>query len=149
MNGLFLEIAGVAGSDDAFAGAIFALILAFLVVFLIVAFVLWLYLSFAYMAIGKKARLSMPGLAWIPGIGPHIIAFQASKMHWWPWLLLIGFVVPILSILCALVFGVYTVIWNWKMFERIHKPGYWALLCLIPVVNLILIGIAAWSKGKR
>lgn len=102
------------------------------------------------MAIGKKAGLKTPGLSWIPGIGPLIIAYQASKMHWWPWLLLIGFIIPFFNIVALIVFAVFATIWQWKMFEEVNKPGWWILLGLIPLLGtlilLILVGIAAWSK---
>ena len=120
---------------------------AVLVVAILLAIVVYVYMSFAYMAIGKRANLPTPGLAWIPSIGPAIIAFQASKMHWWPWLILIGFLIPVLNVLASLAFTVVTVVWHWKMFEVLKRPGWWAILMLIPVVNFVIIGIAAWSKN--
>ncbi|MBM3234278.1 hypothetical protein FJZ19_04265 [Candidatus Pacearchaeota archaeon] len=141
---IFLQTldAGTAG----IAGTLLAAMAAFLLVFVLVGVGLYVYMSLAFMAIGKKARLSIPGLAWIPGIGPLIITFQAAKMHWWPWLLLIGIVIPYIGFIALIVFAVFSVIWQWKTFEAVGKPGWWAILCLIPVVNLILYGIAAWSK---
>lgn len=110
----------------------------------------YIFLGFAFMAIGKKAGLSMPALAWIPFFGPMIIAFQASKMHWWPWLLYIGMILGVFNVyiyyIASLIFFVMYIIWIWKMFEAIKKPGWWAILCLIPIVNIILISIAAWGK---
>jgi hypothetical protein len=123
-----------------------ALIMGMIVVFVIIAIALYLYLSFAFMAIGRKAKLSSPELAWIPGVGPAIIAFQTSKMHWWPWLLIIGTFIPLVGFIFSITFAVFVIIWEWKMFETIKRPGWWALLCLIPIVNFVLIGIAAWSK---
>lgn len=148
MNELFLDSISLAPSSrtiDMSAG-LMGIILAFIAIYAIVMILVWVYLSFAYMSLARKAKLSMPGLAWIPFIGPILISFQASKMHWWPWLLLLGFMVPFLNILCALAFTIYSVIWQWKLFERIRRPGWWALLCLIPIVGLVMIGIAAWSK---
>lgn len=134
------------------SGGLIALILGLLVVSLVIFALIWVYMSFAYTAIGRKAKLSYPGLAWIPGIGPTITAFRASGMHWWPWLLLVTVLVswiPVISIiymLAILLFAVYSIVWHWKMFEVIDKPGWWAILMIIPVVNLVMIGIAAWSK---
>jgi hypothetical protein len=133
-------------AGGALAGGLVALIMGMLVVAIIICFILWIYLSLAYMAIGKKAQLSTPGLAWIPGVGPAIIAFQASKMHWWPWLLIIGMFIPFIGAIFSIAFAVYYIIWSWKMFEAVDKPGWWAILLLIPIVNLIMVGIAAWSK---
>jgi hypothetical protein len=123
-----------------------ALIMGMILLFVIIAIVLYIYSSFAFMAIGKKAKLKSPGLAWIPAVGPTIISYQTSKMHWWPWLLIIGMFIPVIGFLFSITFAVFVVIWEWKMFERVKRPGWWALLCLIPVVNLVLYGIAAWSE---
>ena len=131
---------------DATDFPLFVLISSFFAIFLILALALYFYLSFAYMAVGKKAKINSSGLAWVPFIGPNLIAFQSSKMSAWPWFLLIGYFIPFLNFICMAVFGIFTVIWHWKMFERIGRPNWWAILMLVPVVNLIVIGIAAWSK---
>lgn len=144
---LFLEDLSMLSDTTSIQG-LWAFMMGLLVFFLIVGIGLYIYLSLAFMAIGKKAQLSSPGLAWIPVVGPAIIAFQASGMHWWPWLLIIGIVIPFVGFLFSIAFAVFGVIWQWKMFEKIGKEGWWALLCLIPVVNLILYGIAAWSKDS-
>ncbi|MEM4182000.1 MAG: hypothetical protein QXX68_02485 [Candidatus Pacearchaeota archaeon] len=153
------------------SSSLIAFIMGFLVFFMILFLALYIYLGFAFMAIGRKAKLKTPELAWIPFVGPLIIAYQASKMHWWPWLIwiivpitfLVVFINPLLGILMMfiflvffLVFFVFTVIWEWKMFEAVNKPGWWALIKLgqiIPlagllffIAQLILYGIAAWSK---
>ena len=125
-------------------------VLALLAAFALFAFfafvVMYIYMGFAFMAIGKKAKLETPGLAWIPFVGPMIIAYQASKMHWWPWLLYIGIIIPVLNTLASLALSVVFIIWLWKTYEVINKPGWWALLMIIPIVGLIFVGIAAWSK---
>jgi len=137
------------GSFDA---AILAMGMALVAFLVIIAIALWVYQSLAFMAIGRKAKLKYPGLAWIPAIGPMIIAYQASKMHWWPWLLWISIIfafIPVLVfvyVICVLILAVYSIIWQWKMFEAVKRPGWWSLLCLIPIVNLVLWGIAAWGK---
>jgi len=135
--------------ESLIAGGIWAFLAAMLMVFVFIAIGLYIFLGFAFMAIGKKAKLKSPGLAWIPGVGPLIIAFQTSKMHWWPWLLLIGYFIPWISWIATTAFAVFAVIWQWKMFEKVKRPGWWAILCLIPVLNLILYGIAAWGKAKK
>ena len=147
---LFLATDVLAGTGT--AGGFMALVLGILVAFLVIFLILWIYASLAYTAIGKKAGLSLPGLAWIPGVGPAITAFRASKMHWWPWLMFLAVliswipIVNIIYVIAMIVFAVYFIIWHWKMFEAINKPGWWAILCLIPIVNMVIIGIAAWSK---
>ncbi len=125
-------------------------LMAFFAVFFVIMVLLYVYISFAFMAIGRKANDSMPGLAWIPYVGPYIIAFRASGMHWWPWLLLIGLFIPFVNILASLAFMVFSIIWTWKLFEAINKPGWWAVAPVVPVIGqiayLIFVGMAAWGK---
>ena len=132
--------------EESAMGGLFALAIGLVIFVIAVTIALYVYMSLAFVAIAKKAKISSPGIAWIPGIGPLIIAFRTSEMHWWPWLLLIGYIIPIIGFIPLIIFSVFAIIWMWKMFEAIKKPGWWAILMLIPVVNLIMIGIAAWSK---
>jgi len=133
-------------SENMLNGGIIALILGALVFFIVIGVILWVYTSLAFMAIAKKAKLKTPGIAWIPLVGPMIVAFQASKMHWWPWLLFIGCFIPVLNLIVTIALVVMFTIWQWEMFEKIKKPGWWSILCLISPLNLIFWGIAAWSK---
>ena len=148
MSMLFLATDSLNGvnSSDLMSGGLLALVLGMFIVFFVLALVYYVYMGFAFMAIAKKAKQSTPGLSWIPGVGPTIIAFRSANMHWWPWLLLIGFFVPFVSTLFALAFGVFSIIWRWKLFEEVNKPGWWSILCIIPIVDMVMIGIAAWSK---
>jgi len=158
MINLFLQTAEL--GDEVFngmvaGGAIAGLvgfIAAFFVLFLLIGIGVYVYSSLAFARIGKRAGLSNPNLAWIPGIGPLINAFRISKMHWWPWLLLIAYFIPILNFFAMILFAVYSVIWMWKMFEAIGRPGWWILLGLIPfaggIIMLVLIGIAAWGEPE-
>lgn len=132
--------------DNLTAAGIGALIMGAIAFFVVFFIALWIYMGLTFSAMGKKARLKSPGLAWIPFVGPAIISFQASKMHWWPWLLLVGMCIPAIGGISSMAFLVFFTIWQWKLFEAIKRPGWWAILCLITPVNLILWGIAAWSK---
>ena len=128
------------------AGGILAFIAGIIILFILISIAIYVYMGFAYMAMGRKAKLKTPELAWIPGVGPLILAFQASKMHWWPWLLLIGTIIPVIGFAFSITFMVFAIIWHWKMFEAVKRPGWWAILLLIPVVGLVMVGIAAWGK---
>ncbi|MGB9707969.1 MAG: hypothetical protein ACPLXC_01415 [Candidatus Pacearchaeota archaeon] len=141
---------GMFGYEEMLRPLLGASILAFigtlLVLWIIMGIVIYVYYSWAFMSIGKKVKFKYPGLAWIPAVGPLIITSQAAKMPWWPILLLAGFWIPVVGVILNLVIMVFSVIWLWKTFEEVDRPGWWAILCLIPIVNLVLIGIAAWSK---
>jgi len=149
------------------------LILGFLFIFIIG---IYLYSSFAYSAIAKKAKHKNPGLAWIPVIGPTLISLQIAKMHWWPLLLTFFIWIPFVGIIFETILLAFTTIWDWKTFEAVKKPGWWAVFSAgtsfisivfaallleeeIPLavdlisltgslIFLALIGVAAWSKKK-
>ena len=144
MYNIFLETASLNLESGAIA-ALVGLFAAFLVVFLVIGLGIWIYISFAYMSLAKKNKQKSAGIAWIPYIGPAIIAYRSSKMHWWPWLLLIGFFIPAVGGLFGLVFFGFFIAWNYKLFEAVNKPGWWAILYIIPFVGLIMAGIVAWS----
>ena len=127
-------------------GALIAMLMAFILITLLISIGIYVYMSLAFMAIAKKVKYPTPGIAWIPGIGPALIASNAAKMHWWPILLLIGFWIPFINVILLLAYAVFFIIWMWKTFEAVGKPGWWAIFELIPIVGLIFIGIAAWSK---
>lgn len=146
-----------------------ALIGTILLVFLVIVIGVYVYTSFAYMYIGRRASITTPGLAWIPGIGPQLVAQRAAKMPWWPFLLLlvpvlaviffigslgsvvntgeeitgssIAVYVPLILIAIAafIVFIVFSYIWHWKMFEAVGRPGWWILLSLIPYIGGIIL----------
>lgn len=144
---LFLQTLAVDSSDAPPLVLLVALIAALGVfVFLVLLLAVYIYLSFAYSAIGRRAKIKSYNLAWIPFIGPLIIAYKSSKMSWWPWLLIIGMVIPFFNIFANLAFFVFSIVWHWKMFESVKRPGWWAILNLIPIVNFVVIGIAAWGK---
>jgi hypothetical protein len=120
------------------------------IIFFILAFVIlaavYIYISFVYVTISKKTNSKPIGIAWIPVIGPALISAKIAKMHWWPILLFAVFWIPVLGGAIGLVYTAFFIIWTWKVFEKLKRPGWWAVLCLIPIVNLVLLGIAAWGK---
>lgn len=145
--GLFLETATQLTNNQ--AAGLLALGTFGLILVLLLSVGLYIYMSFAYMVIARKNNQSSPGLAWIPGVGPMIIAYRASKMHWWPWLLLIGLIIPVVNVFAMVAFAIFVVIWHWKMFEAVNKPGWWAIFFVLPILNIVFyvfIGIAAWSS---
>jgi hypothetical protein len=159
-----LEINEFTMHFDSMAKGMKIFFLIMILIYLVIFLSLWLYFSFAYMAIAKKTNQNMPGLAWIPLIGPGLIASKAAKMHWWPIILSVGFfsyfiylfliynpIIIILGYLSIIVYSIFFIIWMWKTFEAVGKPGWWVLLIFIPFVGsliyLILLGIAAWSKN--
>ncbi len=129
--------------------SMFALGVLFIVLVLLFILALYLYTSLALMAVAKRLKDPAPWLAWIP-IANLVLMARLAKMHWWPVLLLIGALIPLLGIFFALAFAVFAFIWQWKICEARKRPGWWALLQLIPFVGgiwgLVMWGLLAWSK---
>ena len=156
MNGLqslsfnITSVQGSASIDTSLLGILIPIIVAFFMIFLIFAIAIYVYSSFAFMAIAKKAKMGSGGIAWIPIVGKPLIASKIAKMHWWPVLLLLAGFLPVVGIFATIAFAVFYLIWVYKTLETVGKPGWWALLILIPFVGvfvyLILLGIVAWSK---
>ncbi|MFH1308172.1 MAG: hypothetical protein ABIH72_04940 [archaeon] len=149
MDLLALQDAALYGTEELSSGTLGALIALGILVFLLLLVLLiavYVYMSLAFAGIARKAKYKSPAIAWIPIVGPAIILSSSAEMHWWPILLLIGAIIPVVGLLFGIAFTVFFTIWTWKTFEKIKKPGWWAILCLITPLNLIFWGIAAWSK---
>lgn len=133
-----------------------------MVVLIILLIAIYIYFSLALMFIAKRTNTSNAWLAWIPYANIFLITKIAQK-HWWPILLIliplilnffpkniIFYVINYISIIALMIF--YT-IWWWKICERRSKPGWWALVVLIPLIGwiwgLIMIGILAWEKNNN
>jgi hypothetical protein len=121
-----------------------------IVIFLVILFLaIYVYMALAMMAIAKKTNNEPAWLAWIPVANLYLMS-KIAKMHWWPMLLLIAFPIPFLNVFAMLAFAVFMFIWMWKIFEAVGRPGWWALLGLIPfaggIIVLVLLGVAAWGK---
>lgn len=141
------------------------IMLAYMGLFSIFVLALYIYSGFAFMYIGKKAKVKYPGLSWIPGIGPILVAFFAAKGKATPWWVLlgsfigyligavlnvIGVFLPVLMIIGTIImvivgigfiyFAVYEYIWMWKMFEAVERPGWWGIIPLF-AIPFALIGL--------
>ncbi len=122
----------------------------FLLVFVVFSLAVYVYKALAYMKIAKKLKHPYPWLAWIP-IANVALIFQLGDMPWW---LVFGFLVGmipfiggILGVIASIALAVVMVIALYKMCEKLNKPGWWGILiALIPIVNLIIIGILAWGE---
>lgn len=131
---------------------IIALMFAFMMFFAVIGIGVYVYSSLAYMKLAQRLNVKNGYLAWIPIANIYLIT-QLAGMKWWPMLLAIGLVIPIINVFAAIALAVFSVIWHWKIFERMGKPGWWVLLLLIPIVGqivfLVLLGVTAWGKNKN
>ncbi|MEA3330029.1 MAG: hypothetical protein U9Q06_04775 [Nanoarchaeota archaeon] len=135
-------------------------------------FGLYLYYSITYSKIGKKAGLTNPGIAWMPIFGPLAVIFEASKKHWWPFLmvsleyfliliLMFGFfglnfysefisgIFYISYFLIFLIFSIMVIIWHWKTYVAVGKSGWWILVPVILVFFSWIFSIIATISSSK
>jgi hypothetical protein len=129
--------------------SIMGIMAAFIVVAFIFMVAVYVYSALALSTLAKRTNTQNPWLAWIP-VGNLVLMANIAKMPWWPVLFLIGFIIPIVNFLAMIAFMVFVIIWMWKICEIRKRPGWWAVLSIIPFVGgiwgLILMGILAWAK---
>ena len=124
------------------AAGMWAIIMGSIAIFAVIGLVLYVYMALVLMAIAKRTNTPNGWLAWIP-IGNLYLMTQIAQVPWWTLLVIFLAWIPFVGGLAVL--GV-TIWWWWKICERMKKPGWWALLTLIPIANLIIPGILAWGK---
>jgi hypothetical protein len=132
---------GSSGFFD-FLGPIMAIVGALIVFFIILALALYLYTSFALMAIAKRTKTANAWLAFIPIVNVYLMTQVAKQSGWWMFAILLPWI-PVVGSLALLAVMVF--LW-WKIAERLHRPGWWAILLVIPVVNLVFLGVMAWGR---
>ena len=94
------------------------------------------------MAIAKRTKTKNPWMAWVPIVNFYLITQIAKLSGLWTLILLAGFIPSIGSLCITAVF-----VWMfWRTAERIKMPGWTSLLLIVPILNLIILGIYAWKK---
>lgn len=106
---------------------------------------IYIYRSFAWMAIAKKMKFVHAWLAWIP-VANIAMVFHLGGFHW-AWIFLVF--IPVLGWIALFVLFIISV---WRIFEKLKYSGWFSLGIIIPQVGyllyLIAIGVVGWS-GKK
>jgi len=115
---------------------------AFVGITILVGIALYVYVAIALMTIANKTKTPNAWLAWIPIVNLFLMA-QIGKIPWWTALIAIfAPIIPVIGSFASLAIWVW---WWWKISEARKKPGWFSILTLIPIVNLIIIGVIAWA----
>jgi len=124
-------------------GGLLGLFMAFFLVMFIVVVVMYIYSALALMTIAKKTNTPNAWLAWIP-IGNVYLMTQIAKVPgWYTAGILLG-IIPILGVFLIMALFIY--LW-WKIAEARKRPGWYGVIIgLVPIVNLIFVGMLAWGK---
>ncbi|MFC1942509.1 DUF5684 domain-containing protein [Chloroflexota bacterium] len=97
--------------------------------------IVYLWIAFCVQTIAKKTNTPNEWLAWIPIANAYLLCKMAGMSGWWT----LAIFVPLLNI-------VMMIIWWWSVAEKRNKPGWLGILMIIPVLNLIVPGILAFSE---
>jgi uncharacterized membrane protein len=109
---------------------------------LITMLALYIYTSVVLMVIAQKTKTKNAWLAWIPIANLYLMT-QVAKVPWWTFF---AFLLPMIPIIGSLGFMAVMVWWWWMIAERRGFPNWYGILMLVPVVNLVFMGIIAWGK---
>ncbi len=111
----------------------------------VIIIAMYVYMAICLMKIAKKTNTPNGWLAWIP-IANFVLMVQiAKKPLWWLFILLAPFV-PVVGPIAMLV--VVVLIWM-AIAERVGKEKWLGILMIVPIANLILPGILAFSKMEN
>lgn len=112
------------------------------IIFLIILMIaVYVYISIALMSIAKKTKTKNAWMAWVPILNFYLLTQIAKQSGWWT-LILLAWAIPFGGI-AILAVGIWMF---WLIAERRNLPGWISLLMIIPIVNLVILGIIAWKK---
>lgn len=130
-------------ADLASVAGLWAWLAGFGIAFAVVGLALYIFGSLALMKIAQRTNTPNAWLAWIP-IGNVYLMTQIAKVPWWTMLAIFLAWIPIIG---SIGIAVLMIWWWWKIAEARGKPGWWGLMVtLIPVANLIFLGMLAWGS---
>jgi len=106
---------------------------------------IYIYFCFAMQDLSKKLKYKKSWLAWIPIANLFLLPILAK----WKWGYGFFIFIPVVNL-------VFVIIWSWAIYKRRKLPGALSLIkigYLIPylwgivlIVDLVVLGIAAWEK---
>ena len=115
-------------------GAFFAVIVA-------VGIAVYIYFAIALMTIAKKTNTKNAWFAWIPILDIYLMLMIAELPGWY----LVGLLASFIPVIGNILVTAGMIYLFWKVAEARNKPGWYGILMIVPVVNLIIIGMLAWS----
>jgi hypothetical protein len=137
-----VDYSGMMGADSSGMAGLFALGMTVFFILLVVFLVVYIYQAIALMAIAKKTKTKNGWLAFIPIANVYLITQMAGVSGWFT----LGIFLAWIPLVGGLALGVLMIWMFWQVAEKIKFPGWTSILMIIPLVNLIVLGMWAWSK---
>jgi len=143
--------------------------LIFVLVYFLLPFLFYIYFAICLMSLTKKVQASHMWMAWVPVLNFYLLCKIAGKSGEWFVCLLLPIILPLLVISFRLIpyfpqiivsiitlfaaLSVLVVIIMWMILwreiaKKVGKPEIYGVLMLIPIVNLIIMGILAFSEAS-
>ena len=114
-------------------------------IFLLVFLPLYIYSAVTLMIIAKRTKTDDAWMAWIPFLNIYLMA-KVGRVPLWSLALFALMFLPVVGSLA--ISGMMVWYW-WMIAERMNRPGWWGVLMLVPVLNLVLMGILAWGDMPK
>jgi len=124
------------------AGGLLALFAGFMIFFVILLIAVWIYSGFALMKIAGRTKTPNGWLGFIPIANVYLVTQIGKQSPWWT----LGILASVIPVIGGLAVAALMVFLFWKICEVMKKPTWWAILMLVPVANLIVLGILAWGE---
>ena len=110
---------------------------------------LHIYKAIVLMVVAKKTNTPNGWLAFIP-VAHLFLKTQIAKVHWaFMFIPIAAFALGYVPVVGPLIFWATLFIWNgfifWKICEARGKPGWWGILMVIPLINLVMLALLAWQ----
>ena len=110
-----------------------------IMVFIVIA--AYIYMAVALMTIAKKTKTKDAWMAWIPIANLYLMTKIADVPTW----TILAFLLLFIPVLGGLAFMAVYIWWWWKIAEARKMEGWLSILLVLPVINLVIVGIIAWK----
>ena len=101
----------------------------------------YIYSAIAVMTIAKRTKTKDGWMAFIPILNIYLLTQMAGKSG------LLTLIILADTMLGGLATTVLCISMFWIIAKKIRYPEWMSLLLLIPIVNLIILGVFAWRKA--
>ena len=128
-----------ASSND---GVLATILGAFLIFAFVILLPIYIYSAVTLMIIAKRTKTEDAWMAWVPFLNIYLMA-KIGKVPLWTLALFALMFLPMVGSLA--ISGMMVWYW-WAIAERMNRPGWWGILMLVPIANLVLMGILAWGE---
>jgi len=112
------------------------------VIALIFGIAMYVYSGLALMTIAKKLNQENSWYAWIPILNMVLLLKMGDQN---PWLILLVLIPGV----GALIVSILSIIALMNICEKRGYDKMLGLLALVPLANIVLMGILAWGKNKK